>query len=337
MAAPIKPKHVYTVLVIATIFTQANGFLEGLYCGQENCYDVIGVTRDATKQEITKAYRQLAKKLHPDMHKSAADKEIYGEKFQALGNAYEILKDEEQRKDYDYMLDNPELVYRHYYRYYRRRVAPKVDVRVVIAVTITIISAIQYLSAWNKYNAAINYLVTVPKYRIRASEIAKEEGLFDQLKKQKRRPKEEVKQEEEAIIKRVVEGNMDIKGGYARPSIYDVLWMKIILLPYAIGKYIIWWLNWVWRFTVKQEPYDIDAKIYLIRKNLKLSETQFEAIPEREREEYLRRQLWEKEKFKAWQKEKGEEMRIKLASSARYKSYRRWMKNQGPGGITFDD
>lgn len=64
---------------------------------------------------------------------------------------YEILKDEESRMDYDYMLDNPEQVYSHYYRYYRRRVAPKVDVRVVIAVSITIISAIQYVTAWQRY------------------------------------------------------------------------------------------------------------------------------------------------------------------------------------------
>ena len=39
--------------------------------------------------------------------------------FQQIANAYEILKDEESRTDYDYMLDNPDEMYRHYYRYYR--------------------------------------------------------------------------------------------------------------------------------------------------------------------------------------------------------------------------
>ena len=41
------------------------------------------------------------------------------------------------------MLDATEEVYRHYYHYYRRRVAPKVDIRIVIAVTITVISVVQ--------------------------------------------------------------------------------------------------------------------------------------------------------------------------------------------------
>jgi DnaJ homolog subfamily C member 25 len=57
------------------------------------------------------------------------------------------LKDSESRADYDYMLDHPEEYYSHYYRYYQRRLAPRVDVRLVIAVTISVISVIQYFSA----------------------------------------------------------------------------------------------------------------------------------------------------------------------------------------------
>lgn len=60
---------------------------------------------------------------------------------------YEILKDDEARVDYDYMLDHPEEHYRHYYHYYRRRMSPKVDVRLVIAVTISVISVFQYYTA----------------------------------------------------------------------------------------------------------------------------------------------------------------------------------------------
>lgn len=54
-----------------------------------------------------------------------------------------ILQDEETRKDYDYMLDHPEEYYRHYYHYYSRRLAPKVDVRIVILVTVCAISVFQ--------------------------------------------------------------------------------------------------------------------------------------------------------------------------------------------------
>jgi curved DNA-binding protein len=60
-------------------------------------YEVLGVKRDATAQEIQKAYRKLARKLHPDVNKSAGAEE----KFKELTEAYEVLKDPEKRKRYD--------------------------------------------------------------------------------------------------------------------------------------------------------------------------------------------------------------------------------------------
>lgn len=56
------------------------------------------------------------------------------------------VQDEDTRRDYDYMLDHPEEYYQHYYAYYRRQLTPKVDVRVVILVTICAISIFQVQS-----------------------------------------------------------------------------------------------------------------------------------------------------------------------------------------------
>lgn len=53
------------------------------------------------------------------------------------------MQDEDTRRDYDYMLDHPEEYYQHYYAYYRRQLTPKVDVRIVILVTICAISIFQ--------------------------------------------------------------------------------------------------------------------------------------------------------------------------------------------------
>lgn len=85
--------------------------LPGLYCGEENCYDVINVTRDSSKSEISRNYRQYARKFHPD-NRETGDEQM----FKKIANAYEILKDEEARRDYDYMLDHPEAYYQNYYR-----------------------------------------------------------------------------------------------------------------------------------------------------------------------------------------------------------------------------
>ena len=99
---------IYLIFILTFRVVEIYSLIDGLYCGRDNCYDILDITREANKQEITKAYRSLAKKYHPDMAKTDADIEIFTEKFRALANAYEILKDEETRADYDRMLDNPE-------------------------------------------------------------------------------------------------------------------------------------------------------------------------------------------------------------------------------------
>ena len=60
-------------------------------------YEIIGVNRDATQDEIKRAYRKLARKYHPDVSKEA-DAEA---RFKELGEAYEVLKDPEKRTAYD--------------------------------------------------------------------------------------------------------------------------------------------------------------------------------------------------------------------------------------------
>lgn len=60
-------------------------------------YEILGVKKDASQDDIQKAYRKLARKLHPDVNK-AADAET---KFKDIGEAYEVLKDEDKRKKYD--------------------------------------------------------------------------------------------------------------------------------------------------------------------------------------------------------------------------------------------
>ncbi|XP_057669234.1 dnaJ homolog subfamily C member 25 homolog [Diorhabda carinulata] len=325
-----------TSLLFISIFSTSAQLLEGIYCGKENCYDVLEITREATKSEISKNYRKLAKQYHPDLHRTPEAKEKAEERFKIIANAYEILKDEETRTDYDYMLDNPDEYYAHYYRYYRRRVAPKVDVRIVLIVTISIISAIQYYSGWQRYDTAIKYFMTVPKYRNKALEIAKEDGLLLHDKKA-RKSKKESKEETEGIIKRVIEDKMDIKGAYAKPTIMDILWIQLIMLPYTITKYIYWNLSWFWRHTVLKQEYNDEEKLYIIRKFMKMSEHQFNSQEDDKKQEFLDQELWIREKFNEWYKQEEENTKRQMAESNKYKQYRRYIKNHGVGRMTFDD
>ena len=60
-------------------------------------YEILGVSKDASKDEIKSAFRKKARQLHPDVNK-APDAE---EKFKELGKAYEVLSDDEKRATYD--------------------------------------------------------------------------------------------------------------------------------------------------------------------------------------------------------------------------------------------
>ena len=61
-------------------------------------YQILGVPRTASDDEIKKAYRRLAKQYHPDVNKGSKSAE---EKFKDISEAYNVLSDEKQRKQYD--------------------------------------------------------------------------------------------------------------------------------------------------------------------------------------------------------------------------------------------
>ncbi len=62
-------------------------------------YEILGVDKNASDQEIKKAYRKLAKKYHPDANLD--NKEEAEKKFKDIGEAYEVLSDPQKRKSYD--------------------------------------------------------------------------------------------------------------------------------------------------------------------------------------------------------------------------------------------
>jgi molecular chaperone DnaJ len=66
-------------------------------------YEVLGVSRDATDDQIKKAYRKLARELHPDVNPAPEAQE----RFKAVTHAYEVLSDPQQRQGYDMGGQNP--------------------------------------------------------------------------------------------------------------------------------------------------------------------------------------------------------------------------------------
>jgi molecular chaperone DnaJ len=65
---------------------------------QKDYYKTLGVPKTSTAAEIKKAYRELARKWHPDANKGSSEAE---ERFKEITEAYNVLSDEKQRKEYD--------------------------------------------------------------------------------------------------------------------------------------------------------------------------------------------------------------------------------------------
>src|SRR5688500_20325723 len=65
---------------------------------EKHYYEILGVKKTATESEIKKAYRDLAKKFHPDKNKGNKEAE---NKFKEISEAYAVLSDKEKREQYD--------------------------------------------------------------------------------------------------------------------------------------------------------------------------------------------------------------------------------------------
>ena len=75
-------------------------------------YEILGVAKNASKDDIKKAYRDLAKKYHPDVNHGNKE---YEEKFKQISNAYEILSDDNKRQKYDNPVNNEHVAWEQHY------------------------------------------------------------------------------------------------------------------------------------------------------------------------------------------------------------------------------
>ncbi|CAI7834533.1 unnamed protein product [Closterium sp. NIES-53] len=119
-----------------------------MYCGDDDCYDLLGVKQTATQQEIKKAYYKLSLKYHPDKNPEPDAQAV----FSKIANAYEILYDAEKREQYDYAIAHPEQFFYNTARYYQTYYAPKTDIRLILLAALLLLSSFQYLNDHIRYN-----------------------------------------------------------------------------------------------------------------------------------------------------------------------------------------
>ncbi len=88
------------VPIVATIFLQCTSIIYLHVEARADLYNTLNVPKSASSKDITKAYRKLALKHHPDKV-SASEREEAEKKFKEIGYAHDVLTDDDKRKRYD--------------------------------------------------------------------------------------------------------------------------------------------------------------------------------------------------------------------------------------------
>lgn len=76
----------------------------------KNYYEVLGVDRNVSAEDLKKSYLDLMRKYHPDLERDPEKKKIAEEKAKEINAAYDVLKDKKKRKEYDLTLNDDNII-----------------------------------------------------------------------------------------------------------------------------------------------------------------------------------------------------------------------------------
>ncbi|XP_050218562.1 chaperone protein dnaJ 50 [Mercurialis annua] len=288
MAIPAPISRGAALLFLILCFTIAPS--TAIYCDEDDCYDLLGVSQNANTSEIKKSYYKLSLKHHPDKNPDPESKKL----FVKIANAYEILKDEATREQYDYAIAHPEEVFYNTARYYHAYYGHKTDPRLVLVGLLIIVSGFQYMNQLTRFNQAVATVKKTPAYRnrLKALEFERSGGATSKKKGNRHVDKklgEDLSEELE----------LDIKGAKI-PTVWELIGVQFVILPYTVAKLLLWQGRWLWRYKLKGASYSFEDASYLTRRSLGVPLDSWINLDESRKEDLVGRQMWVKSNLESY-------------------------------------
>ncbi|XP_022845241.1 chaperone protein dnaJ 50-like [Olea europaea var. sylvestris] len=186
-------------------------------------------------------------------------------------------------------------------RYYHAYYGHKTDPRAVFVGLLLMLSGFQYLNQWTRYTQAIDMVKKSPAYKnkLKALELERSGGVTNKKKSNKQVDKKL----QEELSKEL---DLQIKGA-EKPSVWELLGIRFLLLPYTVGKLLLWYGCWFWRYKVKRAPYSWEDASYLTRRSLGVPSDSWRYTDESTKEDLIQRRLWEKPNLESYMAEMRKE------------------------------
>lgn len=252
---------------------------DDMFCGRSDCYEVLGLKNDANNRDIKKAYYALSIVYHPDKNtaEGAADK------FREIAAAYEVLSDENLRKDYDEIIANPNKVMANYARYYRMRFSRKIDARLIVVIFLAIITFLHWFLWRQQYYATRKELANHPVVLEKMAYVVK-----------LRNAEQNGNQAPVTLDDIDLSAVLDIRGRDSRlPTIRDLLLWEILWLPVYISDFFVMQVRWLIKFTLLKHPYSIQEREVLTAHAIGFTMDKWHnVLTDQEQWDYLEKDLW---------------------------------------------
>ncbi|KNC87613.1 hypothetical protein SARC_00313 [Sphaeroforma arctica JP610] len=323
---------VLACLVLLAQIADVQALYEGMYCGKENCYDVLGVTRgEIIKKDLNKVCRNKLREFHPDKNLAAQhDKELRAKlekDWEKYSIACETIRDDDKRKEYDHLLDNPDEFFYAWWYYHRPRVSTTIDVGFVIIVLLTVISLGQFYFINQSFEISVNeILFDNDKLRHNLSARAEREGHGALLRNKKGKPVS--KDEQKKVLYDLYADDIGLEANLDRYEWDDVLWVRLFVWIVKLPLFVYHTVKYFIRHWVMDCEYNDDEQEYMTRKRMLISRKNWERHTQDYKDSLIAKELWNEANWKAYREEQEEQVAAYFLSNSEMKQYKKQKKRQ---------